>query len=81
MGSMSAPLPLQPLSDYAVARTHVFPSKTSMTWFVRQHRDALIREGALLMISGRWFVHPDKFDSYVPAEGTRAARARTPNLD
>jgi hypothetical protein len=70
-------LRLRALQDYAAERVHVFPSKTSMQWFVRQHKEILIRKGALLMISGRWFVDPEKFDSYILSEGNRAASARS----
>ena len=70
-------LRLKALQEYAAERAHVFPSKTSMQWFVRQHKETLITVGALLMISGRWFVDPEKFDSYILAEGNRAASARS----
>ncbi|WP_427914830.1 hypothetical protein ACPWT1_07935 [Ramlibacter sp. MMS24-I3-19] len=64
------------LDEYGATRTNVFPSKTSMTWFLRRHRSDLIASGALLMLAGRWFVHPDKFDAYVLDEGFRAAAKR-----
>lgn len=67
---------LKALQEYGAQREHVLPSKTSLAWFVRQHKEALIDAGALLMISGRWFVDPEKFDSYVLREGSRAANAR-----
>jgi hypothetical protein len=70
-------LRLRALQEYAAERAHVFPSKTSMQWFVRQHKETLISTGALLMISGRWFVDPKKFDSYILSEGNRAASARS----
>lgn len=72
---------LEPLDCYASARSHVFPSKTSMTWFIRRRRTGLIAAGALLMIAGRWFVHPGKFDAYVLEEGSRAAASRSRGLD
>lgn len=69
-------LRLKTLQEYGAERLHVFPSKTSMDWFVRQQKKALIEAGALLMISGRWFVNAEKFDQYVLSEGARAASAR-----
>ncbi|MFL6694246.1 MAG: hypothetical protein ACJ8GO_14950, partial [Ramlibacter sp.] len=63
-------------NQYGAEREHVFPSKTSLIWFLRQHKAALVDARALLMLSGRWFVDPEKFDEYVLAEGTRAAGAR-----
>ena len=69
-------LRLKPLQDYGAKRVHVFPSKTSMDWFLRQHKQSLIKGGALFMICTRWFVDPERFDAYVLDEGRRAANAR-----
>jgi hypothetical protein len=69
-------LQLRPLKEYGNDRAHVFPSPTSMTWFVRKHRQELIAGGALLMIAGRWYVNPEKFDGFVLEEGARAAAKR-----
>jgi hypothetical protein len=70
-------LGLLTLQEYGAKRGNVFPSKTSMAWFVRQHKEALVRSGALLMITGRWFVDAERFDAYVLSEGSRAALAHT----
>jgi hypothetical protein len=70
-------LGLLALQEYGAKRCNVFPSKTSMAWFVRQHKEALVSSGALLMITGRWFVDADRFDTYVLSEGGRAAVAHT----
>lgn len=67
---------LLPLSDYHAARSHVFPSDTSLDWYLRKHRSALIEAGALLMVAGRWLVQPSTFDTYVLERGTQAARGR-----
>ena len=70
-------LALVALADYREQRQHLFPSTGSLTWYVRQHRAALIEAGALSLHAGRWLAVPDSFDSYVIAAGRRAARART----
>lgn len=70
-------LRLRTLDEYGADRVQVFPSKTSMTWFVRKHKQNLVAAGALLMIAGRWFVDPEKFDAFVLTEGARAAAARS----
>lgn len=64
---------LKTLQDYGSEREHIFPSKTSLSWFVRRHKTELVDAGALLMIAGRWYVDPDKFDSYVLAAASKAA--------
>lgn len=64
------------LGEYGATGSNIFPSKTSMTWFLRRHRSDLIATGALLMIAGRWFANPEKFDAYVLEEGSRAAARR-----
>jgi hypothetical protein len=64
------------VADYADARQHIFPSTTSMTWFIRQHRVELVHNGALLMIAGRWFAEPAAFDSYILEAGKRSAQEK-----
>ncbi|WP_332815968.1 hypothetical protein [Ramlibacter sp.] len=71
-------LRLKTLQAYGAEREHVFPSKTSLAWFLRRHKPALIQAGALLMITGRWFVDPEKFDDYVISEGRSAAARHDP---
>lgn len=38
-----------------------FPSKHSLNWFVRRHRDELAAAGALICITGRLRFHPTLF--------------------
>lgn len=64
---------LEPPETYAAARLNVFPSQTSLNWFIRVHKAALIEGRALLKIGGRWLVSPAQFDRYVLDEGARAA--------
>jgi hypothetical protein len=69
----SAVAQLVPLTEYREQRQHLFPSNGSLEWFVRKHRATLIEAGALLMIGGRHFAHPEKFDAYIPGAGKEAA--------
>jgi hypothetical protein len=52
-------------AEYQAERQNVFPSMSSLNWFVRQHRDHLVQRGALVAPAGRKLIEPDKFDSYV----------------
>jgi hypothetical protein len=61
------------LSEYHEFRHHIFPSATSLHWFLRNHKEALVRDGALLMLNGRWLASPDRFDAYLAKVGTLAA--------
>lgn len=64
---------LESLETYASGRLNVFVSLTSLNWFIRVHKAALIECGDLLKIGGRWLVSPAQFDRYVLDEGARAA--------
>jgi hypothetical protein len=65
------------LAQYREARQQIFPSDTSLDWFLRKHRPYLVAVGGLLMIAGRWLVSPMEFDAYVLANGRSTAQART----
>lgn len=67
---------LMPLPDYRVAREHLFPSQASLDWFLRKNKEALVSEGALLLLTGRWFAAPREFDRFMAELGTRNAYAR-----
>jgi hypothetical protein len=75
---------LEKLSRYRpVWVTKVFPSKTSLKWFVQENKDALLLQGALVKLSRDWFVHVDQFPLVVQpmmlqahAEALKAAIAR-----
>ncbi|MBN8491156.1 MAG: hypothetical protein J0M00_06995 [Burkholderiales bacterium] len=60
--------------EYRQARERLFASDGSFQWYVRRHKAALIDANALLMHAGRWWVHADKFDSFLLAAGAEAAR-------
>lgn len=64
---------LLPLSDYRERRAHIFPSPTSLDWFLRKHKAGLVKSGGLLMLAGRWLAKPSQFDAYVLALGEHEA--------
>ena len=57
---------------------HVFPTKSSLEWFGRQHRDRLVRSGALLPRLGRAgsLVDPARMSAEVLAILAEQARKR-----
>jgi hypothetical protein len=65
---------LRTLADYQSERSHVFPSESSLQWFVRRHKAALVDSGALLMLAGRKVVEPQAFDRVVMKVGMQSAR-------
>ena len=68
---------LRTLAQYREGgREHIFPSETSLEWTCRKHRAELIREGALLLVSGRRMVNPPVFDAVVLAAARRAMAAQ-----
>jgi hypothetical protein len=76
MGTLAAPSPLadlQKLDAYQQRTAHIFPGIESIRWYVRQHRDELVRSGALLTIAGRHWVNVPKFDRCVLALGEGVA--------
>ncbi len=62
------------LADYQSRRPHLFPSKTSLEWYTRQHRQQLVDDGALLLIAGRRMANPPKFDDSIMRIGQREAQ-------
>jgi hypothetical protein len=62
------------LPEYREGRQHIFPGKHSLEWFLRQHKPGLIEAGAMLMLTGQWFVVPKQFDAYVAEVGKKAAQ-------
>ena len=62
-------------SEYRELRQHIFPSQASLDWYLRKNRSGLVQHGALLILTGRWFVDPEKFDVFVVETGSSAAKA------
>lgn len=60
--------------DYrSSGRAHLFPSETSLRWFLRAHRDRLVQAGALSRIAGRLWINPVAFDEVVADVGRERA--------
>jgi hypothetical protein len=63
---------LRPLHELGHELGHVFPSPSSMAWFVRQNKPRLVAEGGLVKVANRWLA-TSKFDDVVLAIGESAA--------
>lgn len=50
-----------------------YPTKSSLDWFVRRHRDALAAAGAVIIIAGRMRYHPERFKKAAVEIGRKAA--------
>jgi hypothetical protein len=61
---------LQLPREYREPRSRVFPSESSVTWYMRTHRARLVSAGALLKIGNRTYIHPERFDRVVLEVGT-----------
>lgn len=68
---------LRPLTEYQAQRASVFPSMSSLNWFVRQHRDQLAKCNAVGAPTGRLLVDPERFDRYVARQTSGRAVRRT----
>lgn len=60
---------------YQADRANIFPSKTSLQWFMRTRREQLVAANAVLVPAGRVMIDPDAFDCVVIAVGTQMAQA------
>jgi hypothetical protein len=65
---------LEKLPAYRLGRTHIFQSAGSLQWYLRKHRDRLIRAGALVFIAGQWYARSEQFDAFVLEAGQTAAK-------
>lgn len=68
---------VMPLETYRADRVHLLPSRGSLQWLVRQHKDRLVQCGALLLIRGTWYVNARPFDAELLAIGQAEAQALT----
>ena len=59
----------------AAGREHIFPSDSSLDWFIRTNRHALNEARALLMLNGRIMIDHDAFDDALMKIGQAAATA------
>lgn len=56
-------------ADYIKTRQHIFPSVTSLKWFIRQHRSQIHDARAMSRPLGRDLIDEVKFDEVVIAVG------------
>jgi hypothetical protein len=59
---------------YRESRSHLYPSETSLAWYLRQHKAGLVQCGALLLHGNRWLINAAKMDAYVVDAGAAAAQ-------
>lgn len=55
-------------------RTHIFPSETSIRWFIRKNKRKLIETGAVLTLAGRTLLDIDVFDKMVCQIGIESVK-------
>ena len=68
---------LVPLNDLQPKVSEIYPSRGSLEWFYRTHREELISSGAVFLIAGRLLAHPTTFAHVALQIGERAARGGT----
>jgi hypothetical protein len=52
--------------DYRNAgRKNLFPTKASLDWFIRKHRQKLIKVKAIVCPTGRRLISPESFDEFI----------------
>ncbi len=54
---------------------HLFRSDESLRFYLRRHRDRLLRDRAITMVAGRWFCVPGVMERVVFAIGNERAAA------
>lgn len=60
------------MEDYQKSRSHIFPSRASLDWFIRQNREALMELHALSWPTRRLMIQELAFDNAVLIIGQRA---------
>lgn len=60
-----------------VANSHIFPSLSSLTWFLRVNRAELLEAGAIVELAGRTLLRGSAFIAKALDIGARRAAART----
>lgn len=71
--------PLQDLQlpeEYIAPRARLFPGIESIRWYIRRHRPALTEARAIVFHAGRWWIDPQRFDTYVVEAGAREGQRR-----
>lgn len=49
----------------------LFPSQASLAWYMRIHRNALIRDGLIIKLRNIWQIDGERFPNWVVGEGIR----------
>jgi hypothetical protein len=60
---------------YRADREHIFPSKSALDWFIRSHRDQLVKSKVLLILAGRKVIDAEIMDAMVLEIGHKQAEA------
>lgn len=60
------------MDDYQKSRNHIFPSRGSLDWFIRIHREALMELNALSWPTRRLMVNELAFDNAILIIGQKA---------
>ena len=60
------------IEDYQKSRSHIFPSYGSISWFIRQNREALMELNALSWPTRKLLINELAFDNAVVIIGQRA---------
>jgi hypothetical protein len=63
------------VADFARENAHVFPSETSLRWFIRVNRAELVKAGGLVLLTGRLMIRRDRFANAARTIGQRALEA------
>lgn len=72
---------LRKLSDYRQKREHIFASPSALDWFIRMHKLQLVEAGALVLLTGQWRAHEERFDAVVLEVGSAAAARQSARGD
>ena len=67
---------LATVEEYQRVNDNVFKSVASLLWFIRKHRGALLKVGALLEVNGRKMLHQTRMTEMVMELGLRYASER-----
>ncbi len=64
------------IDRYQSERVDIFPSRASIDWFIRKHRQRLWESRAIIAPTGRKLISPQAFDSLVIEIGAEATTGR-----
>lgn len=54
----------------------LFPSKASLAWYMRIHREGLIRDGVIFKLRNVWQIDDGKFPNWVVEESRQRTAAQ-----